>query len=282
MNKIIDDMDMEKYHDEGSISSTNLSEMAKSCCGNADYKKKNRHEIKQSTAMFEGTLIHHALQTRNIGSAYSIAPVCDGRTTHGRALKTDHKKECEDRNLSSITKAQYDMANGAMDSAWSQPESRIFLENGLMERSGFTNLMGVDVKARPDIDCTRIAHSEHFPALVDIKTRSAGEARKDKWRKDFKKYHTYLQAGLQILIWRELGYEVTEYYYLLVEREAPYPVNVIPLGKDWIHYSILLTHHYLDKWKTYLGNGLPKGYGKQSPLEMEDWEQRIFNKILNV
>ena len=67
---LIDDMDMEEYHDEGSISSTNLCEMAKSCCGNADHKKKNRKNITQTTAMFEGTLIHHALQTRNIGSAY--------------------------------------------------------------------------------------------------------------------------------------------------------------------------------------------------------------------
>ena len=279
---LIDDMDMEEYHDEGSISSTNLCEMAKSCCGNADHKKKNRKNITQTTAMFEGTLIHHALQTRNIGSAYSIAPDVDGRTTHGKALKSDHKKECEDRNLSSINKPQYDMATGAMESAWSHPESRLFLENGKMERSGFTNLMGVDVKARPDIDCTHLAHSVHFPEIVDIKTRKAGEARADKWRKDFKKYHTYLQAGLQILVWRELGYEVTEYYYLLVEKDAPYPVNVIPLGKDWIHYSILMTHHYLDKWKTYLGNGLPKGYGKQSPMEMEAWEQRIYNQVLSV
>ena len=39
MEKIIDYMEMEDYHDEGSISSTNMKEMAESCCGNADYKK---------------------------------------------------------------------------------------------------------------------------------------------------------------------------------------------------------------------------------------------------
>jgi len=271
---IIDDMDMEEYHDEISISSTNLRDMETSC-ELANYNKTNRRNIKQTQAMFEGTLIHHALQTRNIGSAYAIAPECDRRTKHGKAEYAEFQSRIG--NLSAITRYQYDMATGAMESAWSHPESRLFLENGLMERSGFTKLMDVAVKARPDIDCSQIPHSKHFPALIDIKTRQLGKASRESWSKDFFNYKTYLQAGLQILVWRSLGCEVTEYYYLLVEKDPPYQVNVIALDKDWIHESILQVHKVLEKWKTYLANGLPKSYGRQAPLEVEDWQKRILD-----
>ena len=81
---LIDDMYMEEYHDEISISSTNLRDMETSC-ELANYNKTNRRNIKQTQAMFEGTLIHHALQTRNIGSDYAIAPECDRRTKAGKA-----------------------------------------------------------------------------------------------------------------------------------------------------------------------------------------------------
>ena len=266
---------MEEYHDELSISSTNMRDMETSC-ELANYNKTNRTKIKQTPAMFDGTLVHHALQTRNIGSGYAIAPECDRRTKHGKAEYAEFQSRIGD--LSPITKAQYEMAHGAMESAWSHPESRLFLENGKMERSGFCKLMDVDVKARPDIDCSHIPHSEHFPALVDIKTRQIGKASRDSWKKDFFNYKTYLQAGLQILVFRSLGCEVTEYYYLLVEKDPPYQVNVVPLGKDWIHTSILEVHKVLDKWKKYLANGLPKSYGQnQVPLEVEDWQARILD-----
>ena len=80
------------------------------------------------------------------------------------------------------------------------------------------------------------------------------------------------------MVFRSLGCEITDYYYLLVEKEPPYQVNVVPLGKDWIHTSILEVHKVLDKWKKYLANGLPKSYGQnQAPLEVEDWQTRILD-----
>jgi len=275
MTKIIENMDMEEYHDEISISSTNMRDM-KTTCELANHNKTNRTKIKQTPAMFEGTLVHHALQTRNIGSGYAIAPDCDRRTKQGKAEWVEFQSRIGD--LSPITKAQYEMAHGAMESAWSHPESRLFLENGKMERSGFCKISDVDVKARPDIDCSHIPHSAHFPALIDIKTRQIGKASRDSWKKDFFNNHIYLQAGLQILVWRANGCEVTEYYYLLVEKEPPYQVNVIALDNDWIHTSILEVNKVLDKWKTYLANGLPKSYGlNQSPLEVEDWQVRMLD-----
>ena len=277
MEKIIDDMDMEEYHDEGSISSTNMRDMETSC-EVANYNKTNRRHQKQTLPMFDGTLVGDALQTHNIGSGYAIAPDCDRRTKHGKAEYVEFQSRIGD--LSPITKQQYEMAHGAMESAWSHPESRLFLENGLMERSGFCKISDVDVKARPDIDCSHIPHSKHFPALIDIKTRQIGKASRDSWRKDFFNYKTYLQAGLQIFVWRSLGCEVTEYYYLLVEKDAPFQVNVIALDNDWIHTSIIEVKKVLDKWKIYLANGLPKSYGQnQAPLEVEDWQARILDQL---
>ena len=164
------------------------------------------------------------------------------------------------------------MANGCMDAAWSHPVARLFLENGKMERSGFCEIMGVPVKARPDIDWSHISASDNFPALVDIKTRKVRAAGEDAWLKDF--YHTglYIQAGLQILVWRELGYHVDEYFHLLVERGSPYCVNVIKLPTAWKTVCILQVHSAIEKWKSWLSNGSPKSYGlEMKTLAFPEW-----------
>ena len=192
---------------------------------------------------------------------------------NSNAWKQWYEEECGD--CYPITKTQMAMFKGCRDAARQHPEAALFLENGIMERSGFCELMGVQVKARPDIDCAHVPASQRFPCLVDIKTRKKKHASRESWLKDFYFNKTYLQAGLQILVWRELGHWIDDYYYILIEREPPFQVNVVPLGDEWMHQSIIEVHKALEKWKTWLSDGSPPSYGLHQPaMEVREWMRR--------
>ena len=265
---IIDDLDIQEYHFTDAKSAHNLMDFIL-WCGEGSVSQ-DEIPIKETPAMLEGSLIHHMIQFQEYESRYALAPDVDRRTKAGKAEFAEFESQLGHRKA--ISRAQLDMAKGCMDAAWSHPVARLFLENGKMERSGFCEIMGLPVKARPDIDCSHIPASDNFPALVDIKTRKVRAANEDAWLKDF--YHTglYIQAGLQILVWRELGYHVDEYFHLLVERGSPYCVNVIKLPPAWKSVCILQVHSAIEKWKSWLSNGSPKSYGlEMKTLAFPDW-----------
>ena len=271
MNENYHDMDIEDYHLDEAISATNMKDIEISCELAVHNQK---HGSKKTVPKFEGNLIHHAVEFKETGSKYALAPECDRRTKAGKAIYAEFQERLSDR-VSPISKQQYEMAHNCMEAAWSHPESKLFLKEAKFERSGFCELMGVEVKARPDLDCT---HIKGLP-LVDIKTRQLGRASQEAWQHDFWTSHTYLQAGLQILVWRKLGIEVNDYFYILVEREPPYQVNVVGLDPESITYAILGVHNILEKWKNYLANGLPRSYGlEQKLIETPEWIKRKFNR----
>ena len=255
---IVNDLDMKKYHSTDDLSAHNLMDFIL-WCGQGSVAQKNKTD-KQTPAMLEGSLIHHMAQFREYESEYALAPDIDRRTKAGKAEYAEFESQLGHRKA--ISRAQLDMATGCMEALWSDPDARLFLENGKMERSGFCKIMGVPVKARPDIDCSHIATSENFPALADIKTRKVRAGKTEVWLSDFYNTGLYIQAGLQILVWRELGCHVDEYVHILVERGAPYCVNVIKLPPEWKASCILHVHNAIEKWKSWLENGSPKSYGQ--------------------
>ena len=265
---IYDELDNEEYHSTPDQSATNFRDFMDWCGEGAMENKTNSK--KQTKEMLEGDLIHHKIEFKEHESKFAVAPDVDRRTTDGKAKFAEFEAGLGHRKA--ITEAQLIMANDCMDRVWSDSDARLFLENGKMERSGFCEIMGLPVKARPDIDCSHIPASDNFPALVDIKTRKVRAAGEDAWLKDF--YHTglYIQAGLQILVWRELGYHVDEYFHLLVERGSPYCVNVIKLPPAWKTVCILQVHNAIEKWKSWLLNGSPKSYGLEiKTLAFPEW-----------
>ena len=99
-----------------------------------------------------------------------------------------------------------------------------------------------------------------------------------KWMKDFYNYKTYIQAGLQMKVWRTLKMQVDFYYYILIEIEKPYLVNVVYLSEEWIHHSIVKTMEAILKWKSWLGNGCPAGYGEPQEMRMAPWQQKLMEE----
>ena len=76
-------------------------------------------------------------------------------------------------------------------------------------------------------------------------------------------------------MWRQLGFTVHGYYYILIETEPPYQVNVLPIDSEWIDIGIGMVTRAVQKWEAYLEKGRPDGYTRdQQPMEVPDWMRR--------
>jgi hypothetical protein len=263
---IDDKISLEDYHKLPSMSAHNLMD-AEVNCVIAQYNK--AHPTKPTAAMINGTLIHAAIETRDIGELYVIEPPgLNKRTTAGKQELAEFHEANSDKTI--ITEKQWEMAAGCREAAWSHPEAKKYLECALFERSVFTTINGVDVKARPDLDCLP-PWLGGFQTLVDIKSRQKGAANVEKWIKDWWNYGTYIQAGLQMLVWEDSNMPCPEYYYLLVENAEPYQVNMVYLDQELIEISKEKTLDVIQKWKSWLEKGSPSGYGKPQKMSAKPW-----------
>ena len=286
MNGFFDNLPMDDYHADSSHSASNFMQMENINHEDAEFnkelsrkefekkklKKIPKHQIVKETkvAFFEGSEIHNCLQIQSdfekkFNERYAVAPDVRKNSTE---YKTWLSNECGDRYPLSQTQA--DMLIGCREASRKHSEATLFLDNGKMERSGFCEIMNINVKARPDIDCMHIPASKNFPCLVDIKSRRHGEAKLWRWKKDFIKHKIFIQAGLQIIVWRKLGYDVQDYKYILIEKNPPYHVNVITLHIEWLHEVIFQVQRVLENYNKWLSDGSPKSYGLDQQMDLSE------------
>jgi hypothetical protein len=263
---IDDDISLEEYHALPPKSAHFLMDVAGKNCSKA--VRNQAHPKEPTKAMVNGTLIHTTIETKDIGKYYAkIPPDINLRTKAGKLELEDFHKSIGDKIA--ITEDQWDMAVGCMEAAWSNKYAKPFLRAAQFERSGFATIDDVDVKARPDLDCW-----EHNHTLVDIKTRQKDKSDVESWLKDWWNYGTYIQAGLQMLVWEALARpidRVDRYYYLLVEVEEPYDTNLVYLDEELMVISRDKTLDAIEKWKSWIGAGLPAGYGKPQKMHTKPW-----------
>ena len=273
---IKENLTLEEYHKLPSKSAHFLMDVALRNCSKA--VRNQAHPKKPTKAMANGSLIHTAIElredlTRDIGEYYvQEPPDINKRTKAGKLELEEFHKSIGDRIA--VTEDQWNMAVGCREAAWSDIYARPYLKDARFERSGFTTINGVDVKARPDLDCY-----EKQRTLVDIKTRQKDKSDPESWLKDWWNNGTYIQSGLQLLVWEKLNMPCEHYYYLLVETEEPYDVNMVYLDEELMEISKEKTLDAIEKWKSWIGAGLPKGYGKPQQLSAKPW-MRNYELIL--
>jgi hypothetical protein len=265
---INDSLTLEEYHALPPLSAHKLMDVALKNCSKA--VRNQAHPKEPTKLMTNGTLIHTAIESKRAGwiqiaDYYAIEPPdINKRTTAGKQQLADFHEAIGDKIV--ITEKQWEMADGCREAAWSHKWARPYLEAAKFERSGFTTINGVEVKARPDLDCY-----EKQRTLVDIKTRQKDKSDPESWLKDWWNYGTYIQAGLQLLVWEKLNMPCSHYYYLLVEVEEPYDTNMVYLDDELMVISRDKTLDAIEKWKSWIGAGLPKGYGKPQKMHTKPW-----------
>jgi len=271
-----DNLDIKEYHQLPDINAHFLMTAIKNCKRAQREREKPRHP---TTRMNWGIYIHTGVETRNMEKNFYLEPYeIDGIVLRsaktGKLLKKGEEQleelKTEVAPKIILSQKEWDMVEGCMENAWSHPDAKILLHCAKFERSGFCTLQGIDVKARPDLDCTK-----EIGALADIKTRQGDKADLESWNRDFHNNRTYIQAGLQMLVWETITKtKVKDYYYILVEVDDPYEVNVTYLNEELIEYSKDEAINAIEKWKAWTKNTSVPGYGKPQAQSLLPWKRR--------
>jgi hypothetical protein len=271
-----DNLDIKEYHQLEDINASFLITASKNCKTAESERKKPK---RPTTRMNWGTYIHTGIETRDMEKNFYLEPYeIDGiplrSAKTGKLLKKGEEQleELKTQVAPKIILSQkdWDMVEGCMENAWSHEYAKPYLEAAQFERSGFCTLQGIDVRARPDLDCTK-----EIGALADIKTRQKEKADLESWNRDFFNYRTYIQAGLQMLVWETImKTKVKDYYYILCEVEDPYEVNVTYLDEELIEYSKDEAINAIEKWKSWTQNKSVPGYGKPQAQSLLPWKRR--------
>ena len=258
------------------INASFLITASKNCKTAESERKKPK---KPTTRMNWGTYIHTAIQTRNMENNFYLEPYeIDGIVL--RSAKTDKLLKKGEEQLEVLktqvapkiilSQKEWDMVEGCMENAWEHEYAKPYLEAAQFERSGFCTLQGIDVRARPDLDCTK-----KMGALADIKTRQKEKADLEPWNRDFHNNRTYIQAGLQMLVWETITKtKVKDYWYILCEVDYPYEVNTTYLDEELIEYSKNEAIDAIEKWKSWEQNKSGPGYGKPQAQSLLPWKRR--------
>tara|TARA_Y100000593_G_scaffold13887_1_gene25971 strand:- start:680 stop:1537 length:858 start_codon:yes stop_codon:yes gene_type:complete len=271
-----DHLDIKEYHQMEAINASFLITASKNC-RRAESERKNPK--KPTTRMNWGTYTHTGLETRNMEKNFYLEPYeIDGiplrSAKTGKLLKKGEEQlevlKTQVAPKIVLSQKEWDMVEGCMENAWEHPDAKILLHCAKFERSGFCTLQGIDVRARPDLDCTK-----EIGALADIKTRQGGKADLESWNRDFHNNRTYIQAGLQMLVWETISKtKVKDYYYILCEIEDPYEINVTYLDEELIEYSKDEAINAIEKWKAWTQNKSGPGYGKPQAQSLLPWKRR--------
>jgi len=272
----LDHLDIKEYHQLPDINAHFLMTAIKNCKRAQREREKPRHP---TTRMNWGIYIHTAIETRNMEKNFYLEPYeIDGIVLRsaktgkllkkGEELLEELKTEVAPKII--LSQKEWDMVEGCMENAWSHPDAKILLHCAKFEISGFCTLQGIDVKARPDLDCTK-----EIGALADIKTRQGDKADAESWNRDLHNTRTYIQAGLQLLVWETLTKtKVKDYYYILIEVDDPYEVNVTYMDEKLIEFSKEEAINAIEKWKAWEQNKSVPGYGKPQALSLLPWKRR--------
>ena len=250
-----DNLDIKEYHQLEDINASFLITASKNCRRAESERDKPK---RPTTRMNWGTYIHTAIETRNMEKNFYLEPYeIDGivlrSANTGKLLKKGEEQleelKTEVAPKIILSQKEWDMVFYCMENAWEHPDAKILLHCAKFERSGFCTLQGIDVRARPDLDCTEVG--AYVPnTLADIKTRQKEKADLESWNRDFFNYRTYIQAGLQMLVWETISKtKVKDYYYILCEIEDPYEINVTYLDEELIEYSKDEAINAIEKWR---------------------------------
>tara|TARA_R110000796_G_scaffold7338_4_gene25216 strand:- start:2613 stop:3437 length:825 start_codon:yes stop_codon:yes gene_type:complete len=267
---------LEDYHALPAMSAHNLMDVEDNP-RIAEYNK--AHHMKATAAMVNGTLIHTAIeieQATDLEKHYAcIPPDINKRTKAGKLQLEEFEAAIGDKIP--ITDKQWTMALACRQAAFAHPKAREYLEAAKFELSGFITIRGVEVKARPDLD-----NYESHRTLVDIKSRQKGAANVEKWLKDWWNYKTYIQAGLQLLVWEDMGMPCEHYYYMLVESAEPYEVHMVYMDDELIQIAKQKTLDVIVKWQRWTSqdssSGLP-GYGNPEAMVTKPWMRNLNQTI---
>ena len=235
---ILHDLTNAEYHAHPAISKSGLDRIDQSP---AHYKSWLTEPRWETPAMAFGTAAHcWILETDAVSERYVIAPEgIDRRTKDGKAAWA--RMEASGKTIISANDAaaleyMYIAVHG-------HPVADELLDNGIAESSVFAELLGVNVKCRPDW-----LHDNSV--IVDLKTTD--NAGPNAFAKSCAKYNYHRQASFYIDILSAIGIDVKAFVFIAVEKSPPFAVSVYELDSDGIEVGRTLYQRSLETYRRCL------------------------------
>jgi len=219
-----------EYHAHPALGSTNLKEILKN-----PYKYKMGVKKEQTPAMVMGSAIHcMVLEPHLFDEDYAIAPIYDGRTKEGKAIKEQFEHLSGGKTV--LKNDDYVIARSCADAIISS-DAKCFFQNGIAEKEFFGEIDGIEVKCKPDY------FIEELGIVVDIK--KTVDASKDGFAKACANFGYHISAAHYIDTLRSIGKRVDKFVLVCVEPEFPFMVAVyefceadLDLGREKVKQAI--------------------------------------------
>lgn len=230
----------------------------------------------QTEAMRFGTLLHALVFENRRDFAVKPATYPSGDTIkpwHGGA---SFCKEWEaEQTLPVISQSESALLECSNAAIQAHPLSAKLLADGQAEVSMFADdpRSGLSLKCRSDWQ---------FPkSIVDLKTTT--DARTHKFSKEIYQRRYHVQAAINLYVAELLGMDVTDFYFIILEKGQSPRLNVRLLKQDAVGLGRIELHRDLealaecmesDEWPGYCGGeieniGLPPYAGAEQTVELQ-------------
>ncbi len=254
--EFISDMTNEEYHQATDwISKSGLDQIDKSPFHyHSKYLQKT--EKKQTEPMRVGTAFHtFMLEPDRFHGNFHIVPDC----RKGSAVWKEHEAAADGKEM--IKQSETEMLSNMKDSIFSHPKAgKILAHTGLVERSFFGEIEGVQVKCRPDWV------QPDYGVAIDLKSSASATKKEFMWYA--KRFRYWVQHPFYLDVMASCGLDTKEFYFIVVEKEPPYPVAVYYITPWDVDSG---RTKYLENLKTYqecLETGNWYGYNRDQITEI--------------
>lgn len=170
---------------------------------------------------------------------------------------------------------QLEMGKAVIRKLQAHPTIQAGILHGLVEHSIFwiDEATGLWCKARPDV----IPIDSGM--VVDLKTTT--DASLGKCIKAISEYQYHIQMALIKEGLAALGYPMSDFVLLFVEKSRPYSINHKPVATWAIEYGQMQIRRTLDRWAECLEAGEWTGYeDDEVEIGLADWQAKSLKKQL--
>ncbi len=250
-------MPADQYHAHSAVGHSGLVRIMRSP---AHYREYVTNPPEPTPAMQLGTAFHVALLEPGIfGETFVVAPKFDRRTKDGKAEA--EAWEAENAGKTALTAEQMAAIEQMVASVKQHAGASMLLGCGLAEMSAFwiDQETGIECKCRPDFLAMA---GETITGIVDVKT--CCDASADGFARAIATLGYDVQAAFYQDVLKALTGRTIPFYFIAVEKEAPYAVaaykasdDVIEVGRAKYRGALQLLKwcRHRGSWPSYQPNG---------------------------
>ena len=198
-----------------------------------------------------GHLVHRLVLGE--GSVIQIVEATDWRSKAAQAERDAARAD----GAVPVLRAEYDAAKAMREAVMAHPTAAVLFADGVAEQSGYWRDEPTDVQLRfrPDWMTTL----EGRPICIDLKTTVSADPA--EFTRSIVKWQYMAQADWYLQGLAANGIADAAFYFVCIEKTAPYPVSVIELDADALAEGAHRNRRAIDLFATCTETGIWPAYG---------------------